>query len=252
MGYGFRYVLGAVVLIAVLFAGLSLLPTAINQWLVPAGTSQSKTAASAPNPADQAQQGAYKLPVPAPPQPPTKRTPGGVSNPPRKPGPTASSSGHAQPAGPAGGAPGGGGPGNTPGAGSGGIIGSLPGGATGGGNAGAPASRPPVTGGPASSAPAPQWFKLGGAQPDDGQALNAIGWRQARFSLILHKEPAGEPFRAATKSKAPLTIVKGSRLWAIRQEGEWILVRSPGRTIGWVNAGDLEPMSSTLQMLYGG
>lgn len=168
---------------------------------------------------------------------------------------SSASGGSPAPSAPSGGGPGINGPGNGPGPG--GIIGSLPGGTPGGGGSGSggPGAAPgqaPIMGG-AASAPAPStWRKLGGSQPDDGQGSSAIGWRQARVSVLLLKTPSGDPFRAATKSMAPLTIIKGSRLWAIRQEGDWMLVRSPGRTLGWVSARDLEPMSSTLQLLYGG
>ena len=222
MGYGFRYVLGAVVLIAVMFAGLSLVPTVVGQWLSPSSNGAGQSATAPVQPADPLAGGTYTLPVPAPPQPPVQRNPGGASSPPRKPGPAV---------------PGGG---NTAaGSGQPGLSFGQP------NPPAAPRGGSPLAGGSASPPPPVQWRKLGGQAtqpPDDGQGGTVIGWRTARQSFILRKTPGGEGHHALTASLAPLTIVKGSHVLAIREEGGWMLVRSPGRTLGWVESRELEAL----------
>jgi hypothetical protein len=247
MGYGYRYVLGAVLLIAVLFAGLTLVPTAINQWLDKLGHAVQGSAPVLDDtgavPADEAgalqatANSASSIPTPTTAPPPVRRNTGKVSKPPRKFGPgrpgssfagtsrparaPASSTPLSQPSAPSGGAP----------------------------------NINQVLRGQASPAPGPSWSKLalpGTNAPNDGQASPGLGWRVAQYSTILRKAPGGEGYRAPTASLALLIIVGGSRVWAIRQEGNWMLVRSPARTLGWVEAQAIAFMSPELEQLYYG
>lgn len=71
-------------------------------------------------------------------------------------------------------------------------------------------------------------------------------------SIILRKTPGGEGHHAASASLAPLTICRDTRVWAIRQEADWMLVRSPGRNLGWVETSELATMTPELELLYNG
>jgi hypothetical protein len=60
-------------------------------------------------------------------------------------------------------------------------------------------------------------------------------WLYANGDVILRKEPQGDPFIPLSASFAPLTIHSGTRLWPVRTEAEWVMVQSPGNTVGWVH-----------------
>lgn len=66
-----------------------------------------------------------------------------------------------------------------------------------------------------------------------------VTWLYTREPVILRVEPAGKPHIATCLTRAPLTILRGTRLWPLETRGEWVLVRSPSRLLGWVNQRDL-------------
>jgi hypothetical protein len=60
-------------------------------------------------------------------------------------------------------------------------------------------------------------------------------WLYANGNVILRKEPDGQAFVPLTASFAPLTVHSGTRLWPVRTDADWVLVQSPGKTLGWVH-----------------
>jgi len=65
-------------------------------------------------------------------------------------------------------------------------------------------------------------------------------WLYAQASVILRTTPGGVGFRAPSISQAPLTIVKGTRLWPVRTEGDWVMVRSPSGLLGYVHTSEID------------
>jgi hypothetical protein len=60
-------------------------------------------------------------------------------------------------------------------------------------------------------------------------------WMYANGNVMLRKEPHGDPFIPLSASFAPLTVHNGTRLWPLRTDSDWVLVQSPGKTLGWVH-----------------
>ncbi|MGD8863825.1 MAG: hypothetical protein PVI30_27675 [Myxococcales bacterium] len=65
-------------------------------------------------------------------------------------------------------------------------------------------------------------------------------WLYAQVSVVLRTTPDGIGFRAPSLCQAPLTIVKGTRLWPVRTEGDWVMVRSPSGLLGYVHTSEID------------
>lgn len=71
-------------------------------------------------------------------------------------------------------------------------------------------------------------------QRERTEASRELTWLFTKSSVVLRKSPNGEPYRPPTVCFAPLTILPGTRLWPIRTEGDWVMVRSPSQLLGWI------------------
>jgi hypothetical protein len=60
-------------------------------------------------------------------------------------------------------------------------------------------------------------------------------WLLTTANAIVRKRPGGDPLVALSVSKAPLTVLSGCYLREVRREGDWVLILSPSRTLGWVS-----------------
>ena len=58
-------------------------------------------------------------------------------------------------------------------------------------------------------------------------------------AVYLRKEPAGRPYEPVCINRAPLVILAGSRVRPLQTQGEWVMVRTPGQTLGWVEQSSL-------------
>ena len=65
-------------------------------------------------------------------------------------------------------------------------------------------------------------------------------WLYAQRAVILRIEPGGIGHRPPTVSHAQLTILKGTRMWPVRTEADWIMVRSPSGLLGYVHTGEVD------------
>ena len=75
-------------------------------------------------------------------------------------------------------------------------------------------------------------------------------WLYTKKSAILRIEPDGIGHRAKSASHAPLTIARGTRLWPIQTEGEWVLLRSPGGTLGWMHSSEVDARCPYIRHKY--
>jgi len=64
-------------------------------------------------------------------------------------------------------------------------------------------------------------------------------WLYTQHSAILRVTPGGHSYRAASVSSAPLTILVGTRLYAQKTEGEWVMVKSPSGLLGWLHESEV-------------
>lgn len=65
-------------------------------------------------------------------------------------------------------------------------------------------------------------------------------WLYAQVSVVLRIKPGGPGHPATSLTRAPLTILKGTRLWPLRKDGEWVMVRSPSGLLGYVHNSEID------------
>jgi hypothetical protein len=63
--------------------------------------------------------------------------------------------------------------------------------------------------------------------------------KYARFSVVLRATPDGVGKRPVSLNRAPLTVVKGTRLYMVKEQDDWVLVQSPSAETGWVHKQEL-------------
>jgi hypothetical protein len=81
-------------------------------------------------------------------------------------------------------------------------------------------------------------------QPLSSPRLSTIPWnindlKYAKRSIVMRARPGGEPLKAVSLNKAGLTILRGTRLMPVKNQGEWVMVQSPSALLGWVRAKEL-------------
>ena len=64
-------------------------------------------------------------------------------------------------------------------------------------------------------------------------------WLYTQQAAVLRVTPGGIGHRAPTISTAPLLILTGTRMWPVKTEGEWVLVRAPSGLLGWMTGQEL-------------
>jgi len=108
----------------------------------------------------------------------------------------------------------------------------------------APPSPPPSAAAPASRAPK-YVFRRGRTE-----ASRDLNWLFTRHAVILLKEPDGDPYTPVTICDAPLLILPGTRLWPIKTEGEWVMVKSPSQLLGWVPQSEVSNRAPIVNRTY--
>ncbi|MBN2082589.1 hypothetical protein JW859_10350 [bacterium] len=98
------------------------------------------------------------------------------------------------------------------------------------------ATTAPVVTAPITSAPAPP---VTYAAQQHKEEKPQTDWIYTQHSAILRITPGGNSYRAASVSSAPLTILVGTRLYAQRTEGEWVMVKSPSGLLGWLHESEV-------------
>jgi hypothetical protein len=63
--------------------------------------------------------------------------------------------------------------------------------------------------------------------------------KYARRTVILLGRPGGVPLIPSSLNKAPLTVLRGTRLLPMREEGKWVMVQSPSGLMGWTKTTEL-------------
>jgi hypothetical protein len=106
----------------------------------------------------------------------------------------------------------------------------------------APASQPAPS--PPSSPAAPTRATVGSSHrvrvpltllsERDERPADDRQWLYAQIPVTLRIKPGGRGHPAPSLTHAPLVILQGTRLWPVQQEGEWVMVRSPGGLLGYV------------------
>jgi hypothetical protein len=96
-----------------------------------------------------------------------------------------------------------------------------------------PLAPPPVASQPPSAKPSYTFHE----QPEE--APKPLSWLYTQRSAILRIKPGGTGHRAATVSCAPLRIATGTRLWPVKTEGDWVMLRSPSGTLGWMHVSEV-------------
>ncbi|MCH7471777.1 hypothetical protein IIA79_02365 [bacterium] len=105
-----------------------------------------------------------------------------------------------------------------------------------------PATRPAVSpGGAFAASAAPVITPASLSRPSSLPESSAVSWQFAQRATVMHFEPGRNPIIPPCLNRAPLTILAGTRLWPVKTEGEWVMVRSPSRMLGWVLNGDIGP-----------
>jgi hypothetical protein len=64
----------------------------------------------------------------------------------------------------------------------------------------------------------------------------------AQHSVVLLREPDGTPLIPTSLNRAPLVVRRGTRVLIVQRDGEWAMVQTPGRMLGWVAARELGPV----------
>lgn len=105
--------------------------------------------------------------------------------------------------------------------------------------AAAPLALPPAVSPPALPPPAAGQPTFVFAEERE-QPPEQRSWLYTQRSAILRVEPGGTGHRAPTVSTAPVTILIGTRLWPLRTEAEWVMVRSPSGLLGWVHTSEVD------------
>jgi hypothetical protein len=112
--------------------------------------------------------------------------------------------------------------------------------------AAAPAGLPRATAAGGYSAPVTQMPARKAAGGDSGidVRMPAVSWdythtKYARVTVVLQAKPGGAGVRPVSLNKAPLTVLRGTRLKPIKDQGSWVMVQAPSAQAGWVMARDL-------------
>lgn len=107
----------------------------------------------------------------------------------------------------------------------------------------APNSNPPVfTNRRVSKPPPPQGpplltTPLPAKQPE--KPIQNEVWKYALRSARLYVEPNGPPHSSTSLNNSPLIIGRGSHVVPLEYREGWVMVRSPGHTLGWMRDTDL-------------
>jgi hypothetical protein len=71
-------------------------------------------------------------------------------------------------------------------------------------------------------------------------------------SVKLYVEPNGRPHHPTSLNNSPLIIGRGSHVLPLEWRDGWVMVRSPGHTLGWLHGEDLSdtpPISVSQEVL---
>jgi len=63
--------------------------------------------------------------------------------------------------------------------------------------------------------------------------------KYASHTLVMHARPGGLPIQPPNLNRAPLTVMRGTRLMTLRSQGEWVMVQDLSADLGWVMAVEL-------------
>jgi hypothetical protein len=107
-------------------------------------------------------------------------------------------------------------------------------------NAGLPALPPQTASAHAHTAPTP--LNVSNTMPSALAAYDYSKVKYARRALTMRSKPSGQGLKPPSLNRSPLTILEGTRLLPVREEGEWVMVQSPSAVLGWVLSSELTAM----------
>jgi hypothetical protein len=85
----------------------------------------------------------------------------------------------------------------------------------------------------------PQGMSLAGTMPSTVPAWDISRSRYARKTVTMRAKPGGEPLKPPSLNRSPLTILEGTRLLPVQEQGEWVMVQSPSAILGWIRTAEL-------------
>lgn len=124
-----------------------------------------------------------------------------------------------------------------------------------GGQSPTPAAGPPVNRRQPSSTP-PTWPRMASgpfSSPASPEGRSTPDVKYTRESVKLYVEPNGRFHSPHSLNGSPLIIARGSHVLPLEYRDGWVMVRSPGQTLGWLHDDDLTdqpPMGLADEILY--
>jgi hypothetical protein len=90
-------------------------------------------------------------------------------------------------------------------------------------------------------------------QAEAAEPPPAVRLKYTRESVKLYVEPNGRFHSPTSLNNNPLIIARGSHVLPLEYREGWVMVRSPGNTLGWLHDDDLTdqpPISLAQEILY--